>query len=66
MKLPLQIFSWIGIVLGVFAIIGAFAGNYDQFGNATIDPYALLGGGLFFLQGLLALLYISEKEKETF
>ena len=54
MKLTLQIFSWIGIVMGVLAIFGSI-GTEDA-------GYAILGGLLFFLQGLIALLYIYEKE----
>lgn len=53
MKLALQIVSWIAVVLGVLAIIGS-AG----------DMYALIGGMMFFTQGLLALLYIDKVDKE--
>ncbi len=58
MKTALQIFSWFAIVLGGFAILGASTGP------TTEDViYSLMGGGLFLTQGVLALIYISQKEK---
>ena len=51
MRTLLQVVSWIGIVVGGLAILGS-EGDY----------YALVGGGLFFTQGLVALIYLN-KEK---
>lgn len=49
MKIALQIFSWVAVVLGVLAFIGSEG-----------DPYALFGGALFLTQGILALVYVNE------
>jgi hypothetical protein len=56
MKIALQIFSWIGIVLGFFAVLGSLEGGADA-------AYSFFGGALFFTQGLLALIYISQNTK---
>ena len=47
MKIALQIFSWIAIVLGLLAIIGS-----------EVDNYAFIGGALFLTEGILAIAYI--------
>jgi len=52
MKLALQIISWIAIMIGALAIIGADG-----------DYYAFVGGVLFFTQGLLSILYINKDKK---
>lgn len=62
MKLAVQIFSWIGVVLGVLAILGGLF-TTDAYGNTVVDGTALLGGALFFTQGLLALIYVSQNAK---
>lgn len=58
MKFALQLFSWISVVLGVLAIFGAVA---------TVDPQAaqqsFIGGALFLIEGVLALIYVNKKEK---
>lgn len=57
MKLTLQIFSWIAVVIGVLAVLGSFGITEDgTFG--IVDYYGILGGGLFFAQGALSLIYI--------
>ena len=53
MKDALKVFSFIGVILGMLAMMGSL---FDA------DFYALVGGGLFFTQGLLALLYINQQE----
>jgi hypothetical protein len=58
MKIALQIFSWVAVVLGILAIIGA-AGQPTP---AEVT-YSLTGGALFLTQGILALAYIASKEK---
>jgi hypothetical protein len=50
-KTALQIFSYIAIVLGALALMGS-GGDYN----------ALLGGGLFLTQGVLAIGYINQQE----
>lgn len=54
MKTALQIFSWIGVVIGILAILGS-AGSQD--GGA-----GMMGGALFLTQGALAIAYISTQE----
>ena len=54
MKLALQIISWVGVVMGAFALLGSIT---------EYDPYAVIGGALFFLQGLFALIYIDQVSK---
>lgn len=57
MKSALQIISWIGVIIGALAILGGLT-------EPTPDQaYTLVGGALFFLQGALALAYISEVSK---
>ena len=53
MKTALQIFSWIAIVIGFFAIIGS-AGDY----------YGFIGGSLFLTEGILAVAYINKTKTE--
>lgn len=53
MKLALQITSWIAVVIGALALVGY-----------TGDPYTLVGALLFLGQGVLALLYIRQQDKE--
>ena len=52
-KFPLQLFSWFAIVLGALALLGSEG-----------DFYALLGGGLFLVEGILAIVYINAQEKK--
>jgi hypothetical protein len=61
MKTTIQVLSWICLVLGVLAIIGGFT-SVDAYGNQAIDGYSLLGGILFFTQGLLTVIYIGMEE----
>lgn len=56
MKIALQIFSWILLILGLFALLGYAAD--------TSDGYALIGGGLCFIQGLLAVIYIDSNKND--
>jgi len=60
MENSLRILSWINIVLGGLAILGAL-GDWGE----GIDgwQYAIMGGLLFFMQGLVAILYIREVNK---
>ena len=60
MKLAVQIFSWISIVIGALAILGGVVT-----GTGELDGYALLGGGLFLTQGLLAIIYIYTNENNA-
>ena len=62
MKLAVQIFSWISIVIGLLAILGGFAPDPT---TGQLDPYAFLGGGLFFTQGLLTVIYLSQEKKNV-
>lgn len=56
MKLPLQIFSWVAVVIGFLAIFSSLG---------TVDgEYGVVGGSLYLLQGILSLAYISEKENK--
>jgi hypothetical protein len=57
MRLALQILSYMAIVVGAFAIIGGFTPT----ANGTLDPYAFIGGGLFFVQGLLTVIYLQRE-----
>jgi uncharacterized membrane protein (UPF0136 family) len=57
MKLGLQIFSWVAVVLGVLAVIGGLAGGEDSYSS-------LLGGILFGVEGVLALVYVSQTQKK--
>lgn len=55
MKTPLQILSWVAIVMGVLAIFGAASeGGEDSL-------YALIGGTLYLSLGIVAITYIKEK-----
>jgi len=56
MKLPLQILSWITIILGALALI---------YSVSPWDVEGILGGGFFFADGVVALLYISEVNKKV-
>ncbi len=61
MKLALQVVSWIGVIIGALAILGGVTST-DLDGMAYIDWYAVVGGALFFLQGVLALAYLKYGE----
>ena len=52
MEKALKVLSWICVVLGALAVLQSLA---------EFEIYGLIGGGLFFSQGLLALLYIDKK-----
>lgn len=60
MKLALTITSWVAVMIGVLAILGGF-------GNLAAAPttayYDFIGGGMFAGEGILALAYISDREK---
>jgi hypothetical protein len=60
MRTAVQIFSWVSIVIGVLAILGGFAPDPA---TGQIDPYAFLGGGLFLIQGLLTIIYLSQNKE---
>lgn len=60
MENSLRILSWIGIVLGGLAILGALG---DWGANIDDWQYTIMGGLLFFMQGLVAILYIREVNK---
>jgi len=62
MRQAVQIFSWISIVIGALAILGGFAPDPI---TGQLDPYAFLGGGLFLLQGLLTVIYLSQESKDV-
>lgn len=57
MRTALLIFSWIGVVMGSMAILGSL-GEPDA-------AYAVVGGLLFFIQGALAIVYISERGEKV-
>ena len=54
MKTFLQVISWFAVIIGFFAVFGSEG-----------DFYALVGGSLFFAQGLTSLLYIADVEKKN-
>jgi len=54
MKTILKVVSIIAIVLGGLAIFESLFGEGSMYG--------FLGGGLFFIQGVFALIYIKEVE----
>ena len=60
MRSALKVTSWIAVIIGLMAIVGGIS-------ELTIAPenayYSLLGGIMFFSQGLLTLIYVSSKEK---
>jgi hypothetical protein len=56
MKLPLQIFSWIAIVLGAITLVASIV---------EYDGYAIIGGAFFLIQGILAIAYIGEVNKKV-
>jgi hypothetical protein len=58
MKKALTIMSWAAIVLGGLAILGGFSEN-----SAEEAMFSFVGGLLFGVEGLLAILYIKETEK---
>lgn len=58
MKQALKIMSWVAIVLGVLAILGGFGET-----SGSEASYAFLGGLLFGVEGLLALIYIKQTEE---
>lgn len=45
----LNVTSWIAVVIGFISLLG---------GLQRQDNYAVIGGSLFFVQGLVALMYI--------
>jgi len=56
MELALKIISWVAIILGALAVL---AGLLD----ASTDPdymYAVVGGGMYLSQGILALSYMKK------
>lgn len=57
MKIALQISSWVAVALGVLAILGSAEGGVDA-------GYSFVGGVFFLTQGVLALVYISQKENK--
>jgi len=58
MKQALKIMSWIAVILGILTILGGFS---EPSGTGASE--AFLGGLLFGVEGLLALLYIRQTEK---
>ena len=57
MKTALQISAYIGITLGILAILGSFAEP------APDRAYSFIGGLLFFVQGCISLAYINEVKR---
>jgi hypothetical protein len=57
MKLGLQIFSWVAVVIGVLASI---SGLSQISADPTSAYYSLLGGALFATQGVLSLIYVNQ------
>tara|TARA_Y100000310_G_C20628438_1_gene787237 strand:+ start:840 stop:1061 length:222 start_codon:yes stop_codon:yes gene_type:complete len=60
MRKALLIFSWITVVSGGLSLAGSIMSDYydeDTF-------YAFVGGALFLTQGLLAIFYVKEIDKE--
>ncbi len=61
MKLGLQIFSWVAVVIGALGFI-------DGLTLLSSDPtnayYSLVGGLLFGIEGVLALMYVSQTSQE--
>lgn len=59
MRVLLTVVSWIAIIFGFLALVGSIS-------TFSVDPeaagYAVLGGILFFFQGLISLLYIKKME----
>lgn len=53
----LKVLGWVGVVLGALSMLESITGSHD--------PYAFGGGLLFFLQGAVALKYVSEVENGT-
>ena len=53
MKDTLKVFSWVAVVIGVFAILG---------GIDPLDGYALIGGILFLAQGWMTLIFIKQNK----
>ena len=60
MRLLVQIFSWVGVVMGLLAVIGGFT-TTDELGRQMINGSAIVGGLLFFTQGALTLVYLSQE-----
>lgn len=58
MKQALTVVSWISIVLGFLAVIGGLT-------SLSTDPqgayYALMGGALFAIEGILAVAYVNQQ-----
>ncbi len=60
MRQLLQVLSWIGVVIGALAILGAFG---EVATNPSGASYSLIGGLLFASQGGVALAYINKVNK---
>ena len=61
MRLAVQVFSWFSIIIGALAVLGGFVPLPD----GTYDPYAFIGGGMFLIQGLLTIIYLSQESKDV-
>lgn len=59
MKVALSIVSYFAVVVGTLAVIGGLLST-DANGSAMVDPYAILGGGMFLTQGILSLVYMGK------
>jgi hypothetical protein len=57
MRTAVLVFSWLSIVIGALTIISGLVPLPD----GTYDPYAFIGGGLFLVQGLLTVIYLSQE-----
>lgn len=59
MRTALQIVSWIGMAVGFLGVVATLLEPAEP--DAI---YGLIGGVLFFTQGLLALMYIDSVERK--
>jgi hypothetical protein len=57
MKLAVQIIAYGAMLMGVFAILGGFAT-----GTGELDNYAIFGGLLFFISGLMPIIYLYQED----
>lgn len=60
MKLALQIMSWTSLVIGILALINGLIETGQQ---VTGAGDSIVGGLLFGVEGLLALMYVHAQDK---
>lgn len=56
MKTTLYIVSWVSLVLGILAVLGSIS-------EPTDGIYGVIGGGMYAIQGFIALAYLKSEEK---